>query len=112
LTNFDLNKANIYENIFINLIIVYFLLIFFISCITCEEPRKLLLGMNNEKINIKEDCEYFVLPTNYKHLTIDIKKIKNIDKLIITDQMLDNCELKQCSSLSNICQSISNCLYL
>jgi hypothetical protein len=73
--------------------------------IAAETSKKLLLGLDNEKIEVKEDCEYFVLATNYKHLTIDIKKTKNIDKIIITDQQLDNCQQKTCSPLSNICQS-------
>ena len=70
-----------------------------------EEPKKLLLGINNEKVEIKEDCEHFVLPTNYKHITINIDKTKNIDKIIITDHLLDSCQQKTCSALSNICQS-------
>lgn len=92
---------------FLNISEIVYLLILttLINYISTEEPKKLLLGVNNEKIEVKEDCEFFVLPTNYKHLTINIDKTKNIDKIIITDQKLDSCQQKTCSPLSNICQS-------
>ncbi len=76
-----------------------------LSIIQTESPKKLYLGIKDEKITLNEDCEYYVLPTNYKHLKIEINKTKNIDKLIITDEILNSCQEKQCSSESNLCQS-------
>lgn len=71
-------------------------------------PKKLLLGLKDEEIIINKSCEHYFVPTNYKHIEIDINQMKNIYKIIITDKLLDSCEMQKCSPLSNICQGKNN----
>lgn len=106
------NKENlikflyIFLRVFKDIVICVLLILNCLLFVLSETPKQIMLGVNNEKIDLSKDCEYFFIPTNYKHLTININKIKNVDKIIITDQLLDNCMIKECSPLSNICQSI------
>lgn len=86
----------------------YILLLIFLhfTFILCEPPTTLLMGTQDKTIHINNDCEQYQISTNFKHITIDINKIKNIEKIVITDKMLDNCNAKECSMDSNICQSM------
>ena len=63
------------------------------------------VGSKNQTIQIKENCQETKIVTNYKHININIRNVHNIDKLIITDKQLSDCNIDQCHANSTICQS-------
>jgi hypothetical protein len=65
------------------------------------------IGVSNKTIQIEENCQETKIVTNYKHININILNVHNIDKLIITDKQLSDCNIDQCHSNSTICQSIN-----
>lgn len=63
------------------------------------------VGVKNQTIKINDNCQETKIVTNYKHIKINIRNVHNIDKLIITDKPLKDCNINQCSANSTICQS-------
>lgn len=88
------------------MILLFILLINIISFEIIDKRinNKIHLGLKNEIINSTHSCSHFFIPTNFKHIQIDIRNMNNIYKIIISDKPLDSCEINKCSSLSNICQ--------
>lgn len=70
-----------------------------------EPPQRVIVGTQNKTIEIQSDCEMFQILTNYKHISIEIKNLKNVDVVHITDKVLDSCNINECQEDSNICQS-------
>jgi hypothetical protein len=66
---------------------------------------QLPVGSKNQTIKIKDNCQETKIITNYKHIKINIRNVHNIDKLIITDKPLKDCNIDQCHENSTICQS-------
>jgi hypothetical protein len=66
------------------------------------------IGSKNKTIKIKDNCQETRINTNYKHININIYNVHNIEKLIITDKPLKDCNINQCHSNSTICQSDIN----
>jgi hypothetical protein len=66
---------------------------------------QLPVGSKNQTIKINENCQETKIVTNYKHIKINIGNVHNIDKLIITDKPLIDCNIDQCHDNSTICQS-------
>lgn len=83
----------------------FLLILLLLNFITPQQNVQVLVGTKDKVLTFKDDCTVFSINTNYKHLNIKIKDIKNINKLIITDKRLNSCDLNDCSSNSNICQS-------
>jgi hypothetical protein len=77
----------------------------FTPLIYCEPPMNIVVGRQNQELQINSDCEQYEILTNYKHIFVLINNIKNIDKVLITDKPLANCNVKECQGDSNICQS-------
>ena len=87
---------------------IFFLTILTISLIIGvypEPPTRILIGANNQKVNVVSDCDQIEILTNYKHIKIRIANLNNIDKVLITDKIITNCNSKECAVDSNICQS-------
>jgi hypothetical protein len=79
-----------------------------LSFITSQKPTLILPGTKDKLINVNSNCEIYQIKTNFKHLTFRISQLKNIEKLIFTDELLSDCNVQTCSEKSNICQSIFN----
>lgn len=70
-----------------------------------EPPTRIIIGTKNQKINISSDCNQMEILTNFKHIQLKITNLKNIEKVLITDKLITNCNFKECAADSNICQS-------
>jgi hypothetical protein len=96
---FNIYKCTIFK-IFLSMILL--------EIILCEPPVRIIMGTKNQKIKINSDCEQFEVLTNYKHININVSNLKNIEKVMITDKLITNCNMKECANDSNICQSKYN----
>ena len=75
-----------------------------IVLIQCEAPKRIIIGTENKTMDIKSDCEQYQILTNHKHIQLKINNVKNLDKVLITDKPIENCNVKECKDDSNICQ--------
>jgi hypothetical protein len=75
-----------------------------INLITTD--TQIQVGTKNHTIQINDNCKETKIVTNYKHIKINIQNVHNIEKLIITDKPLTDCNINQCHANSTICQSI------
>jgi hypothetical protein len=73
-----------------------------------KAAQQILIGLNVKQIDIASKCQSFMVNTNFKHVRINISKMKGISKIIFTDQPISECN-EQCNPNAQICQSI---LYL
>lgn len=65
----------------------------------------ILVGAKNQPYTFTDNWVVYQISTNYKHLSIAITELRNVDKMIITDKPLDSYDATDCSPYSNICQS-------
>jgi hypothetical protein len=86
-------------------IFITILTICFIMSVYPEPPSRILIGASSHKVNVVSDCDQIEILTNYKHIKITIANLTNIDKVLITDKIITNCNSKECAVDSNICQS-------
>jgi hypothetical protein len=86
-----------------NIFTFFLILCISLNIVTCE-PKSIIMGTQDEKFNVEKDCDQFQILTNYKHISINIKEIKNVDRVLITDKLFDSCDVKNCPLNSNICQ--------
>lgn len=93
------NKMN-YKSILL-IIILYTCL----KSISAEPPTKVIIGKQNQEINIVTDCEQYQLNTNYKEILINISNIRNLDSVMISDKPLADCGARECQADADICQS-------
>ena len=84
------------------LLLTYFMML---NNVLAEPPKRIVMGTQNQTFQIQSDCEQFEILTNYKHIALTIKNAKNLDIVMITDKVLQDCNLKNCQEDSNICQS-------
>lgn len=73
-----------------------------------DYSSKMVVGLKNNTISLNNEYEIYEIQTNYKHLQIKLEKIKNIDKILITDKPVASNNVKECASDANICQSMEN----
>jgi hypothetical protein len=78
----------------------------FFAPILSEPPTRVIIGTQNQTININTDCNQIEILTNYKHVQLRMKNLKNIEKVLITDKLITSCNFKECAGDANICQSI------
>ncbi len=83
----------------------FFLIYFLLIVMRCEPPKRIVMGSLNQTVEVQSDCEQFEILTNYKHVAFEVKEIKNIEVVLITDKILDSCNINKCQEDSNICQS-------
>ncbi len=76
-----------------------------------EPPTRVIIGTQNQKIKINSDCNQIEILTNYKHIQLRMKNLKNVEKVLITDKLITSCNFKECAADSNICQSIKTIFY-
>ena len=92
------------KNYFPSLIII--ICFSFFAPILSEPPSRVIIGTQNQTININTDCNQIEILTNYKHVQLRMKNLKNIEKVLITDKLITSCNFKECAGDANICQSM------
>jgi hypothetical protein len=69
------------------------------------QTTQIPIGVKSQAINLEDKCQGYQISTNYKHVRLNIEKMKKMDKLIITDLPMADCSIRQCDRDANICQS-------
>ncbi len=88
------------------MVLAYLMII--VMLVKAEPPRRIIMGTQNQSFEIQSDCEQYEILTNYKHIALNIENVKNLDVVLITDKVLQDCNMKNCQEDSNICQGILN----
>ncbi len=74
---------------------------------TLNKMTHLVIGQQNKQltINSNSECQEYYLRTNHKHIQFKLNSFDGVNKVLITDKKLANCNVHQCHENSNICQS-------